>query len=323
MAYVPPHRRQGASPRIGAALRSDRDSCSARAFARVRVVNLARRTDRLRAFDAAARRAGLAWERFEAADGSDAAAVADARFDERWDATKNAARDRHVAPGPRVATSGERGCALSHAELWREAASSEGWTLVVEDDCRFHPRWQEELAAVWPLVPSDASMVYLGFSDRGERAYVDAEERVFRPSYGFQTHCYAIREPAATAFLEALPVAGPVDVWLADNDWFGVHVYVAIKPGGGWRNTGTYLATQAGQVGDADVRQSSRDAAREALRDAAAVDGAVDDAPPTPETSRGDGAVDDAADALRRLDTTERSASDGPRPRGNDRTSPR
>ena len=72
--------------------------------------------------------------------------------------------------------------------------------------------------------------------------------------------CYAIRSAAARRFLDALPVAGPVDVWLADNNWFGAVVYCVIQPGGGWQNTGRWLANQETKPGEADVRQSSRDA---------------------------------------------------------------
>ena len=224
-------------------------------------INLARRSDRLRKYEASARRTGLRWTRFEAIDG---AAVGNGDdFDPLWDATRNAEWDRHVAPGLRRATAGERGCALSHVALWRKAVETEGWLLITEDDCRFDKRWTPGSPAyLWRNhVPSDAELVYLGFSDRGEREYVAGTgDQVFRPEYGFCTHCYAIRGAAARKFLDALPVAGPVDVWLADNNWFGAQVYCVIQPGGGWQNTGRWLANQETKPGEADVRQSSRDA---------------------------------------------------------------
>lgn len=67
--------------------------------------------------------------------------------------------------------------------------------MITEDDCRFDKRWSPgPLAYLWrEHVPSDAKLVYLGFSDRGDREYVTGtEDRVFRPAYGFCTHCYAI-----------------------------------------------------------------------------------------------------------------------------------
>ena len=253
-AYVPPHRRK-----VAAAAGSAGAAASSR-FAAIVVVNLRRRPDRLERFAASASRAlGAPWSRFDAVDGASAAAIGDADFCDAWDATRNAAHDRGVAPGWRTATAGERGCALSHVALWRGAAArpDRDWTLVCEDDCRFDGAWRAELARRWPTVPDDAELVYLGFSDRGDRTAV--ADGVFAPAYGFATHCYAIRAPAARRFLGALPVAGPVDVWLADGGWHGAPTYGVVVPGRGWRGTGAWLATQDSKPGDADVRQSSRD----------------------------------------------------------------
>jgi GR25 family glycosyltransferase involved in LPS biosynthesis len=55
-------------------------------------------------------------------------------------------------------------------------------------------------------------IAYLGFSDRGAReAVAGSGGRVFAPTYGFATHCYALKPAAARRLLAALPVAGPVD----------------------------------------------------------------------------------------------------------------
>ena len=279
-AYIPPHRRaaaqrqdtqgqstsrstaagQSAAQGHNTAAKSNNNNAYSDFFDECYCINLARRSDRLRKYEASARRTGLRWTRFEAIDG---AAVGNGDdFDPLWDATRNAEWDRHVAPGLRRATAGERGCALSHVALWRKAVETEGWLLITEDDCRFDKRWTPGSPAyLWRThVPSDAELVYLGFSDRGEREYVAGSEEVFRPTYGFCTHCYAIRGAAARKFLDALPVAGPVDVWLADNNWFGAQVYCVIQPGGGWQNTGRWLANQETKPGEADVKQSSRDA---------------------------------------------------------------
>ena len=288
-AYIPPHRRRAAAAQRqdnkdtqstaqgtaagqsaaqsqstaqghNTAAKSNHNNAYSDFFDECYCINLARRSDRLRKYEASAKRTGLRWTRFEAIDG---AAVGNGDdFDPLWDATRNAEWDRHVAPGLRRATAGERGCALSHVALWRKAVETEGWLLITEDDCRFDKRWTPGSPAyLWRNhVPSDAELVYLGFSDRGEREYVAGSEEVFRPTYGFCTHCYAIRKGAARRFLDALPVAGPVDVWLADNNWFGAQVYCVIQPGGGWQNTGRWLANQETKPGEADVRQSSRDA---------------------------------------------------------------
>ena len=242
-AYVPPHRRRtekaaaaaatgwapDAGPAAAAAQRSCRSGGAGRGAATrfipqprptsaaadiftggAVVVNLKRRRDRMERFASTARHAlsGCEWSRFEAKDGATSEALADANFEARWDASRNAAYDRHCAPGPRRATNGERGCALSHVELWRRASALEeaSWLLVCEDDCRFDANFDRELRRVWPLVPQDAELVYLGFSDRGPRAYdAGSENRVFTPAYGFATHCYAIRSSAASKFLGGAP----------------------------------------------------------------------------------------------------------------------
>ena len=268
-AYVPPHRRRAAGAAAARETapppRRSGPSAAREIFTGgVVVVNLKRRPDRLEKFAASAARAlgDVEWSRFEAVDGASPEVAGDDAFAERWDATRNADYDRHCAPGPRRATAGERGCALSHVELWRRAAALRdpaAWTLVCEDDCRFERGFDAELRKRWPLVPGDADVVYLGFSDRGARAYVDGSgESVFEPTYGFATHCYALRPSAAKRFLDALPVAGPLDVWLADRRWLDARVYCVVVPGRGWRGTGAWLATQDQKPGDADVEQSSK-----------------------------------------------------------------
>ena len=119
------------------------------------------------------------------------------------------------------------------------------------------------------MLPDNWDLFYLGFSDRGERRDSvsgravavgcqeegieevgdDANEedlivQIFRPTYGFHTHAYAIRQSAAEKFLQRLPVVGPIDVWLADNQWFGLNVYCAIIANEGWKNTGAPLVGQ-------------------------------------------------------------------------------
>ncbi|VEU44811.1 unnamed protein product [Pseudo-nitzschia multistriata] len=115
-------------------------------------------------------------------------------------------------------------------------------------------------------LPTDSwDVFYLGFSDRGERRDVlrsgapqrreagagwqgageeDIVVELFRPTYGFHTHCYAITQAAAQRLLQNLPIVGPVDVWLADNEWFGLDVYCAVVANEGWKGTGSPLVGQ-------------------------------------------------------------------------------
>ena len=50
---------------------------------------------------------------------------------------------------------------------------------------------------------------------------------IFKPQYGFYTHAYIITSNGAQKLLQCLPITAPLDVWLADNSWFGLNVYVA------------------------------------------------------------------------------------------------
>lgn len=111
------------------------------------------------------------------------------------------------------------------------------------------------------ILPGDWDIFYLGFSDRGERKdvrsgrtagnYEEGEEeeddlvvQIFKPTYGFHTHAYVINQSAASRLLQNLPVVGPIDVWLADHQWFGLNVYCAIVANEGWKNTGAPLVGQ-------------------------------------------------------------------------------
>jgi hypothetical protein len=52
---------------------------------------------------------------------------------------------------------------------------------------------------------------------------------------------YAIRKETAAILVEHLPICGPIDVWLADNQWFSQPVYCAVIEGEGWKlDDGTY-----------------------------------------------------------------------------------
>jgi GR25 family glycosyltransferase involved in LPS biosynthesis len=213
-----------------------------------------------------------------------------------WDATKNAQYARRVTPGPRRMSAGEIGCALSHVGLWKSlldqqqqphsASSSTNAErmLVLEDDLQFtsyqgRPRFLLALDKALALLPDDWGILYLGFSSRGPRARVNAVEEaaasssssnpfdppveLYQPTYGFHTHAYLLTTAAAARLVEALPVVGPLDVWLADNEWFGIPTYCSVIPNEGWYNEreqvyeGANLVSQQKQRLSSDVSQSA------------------------------------------------------------------
>lgn len=122
-------------------------------------------------------------------------------------------------------------------------------------------RFLKAFRIAYDTMPNDWDIFYLGLSDRGERKDVisgrtagtswkdhdkdgDLLVQIFRPTYGFHTHAYAIRQSAASKLLQNLPVVGPIDVWLADHQWFDLNVYCAMVANEGWKNQGSPLVGQ-------------------------------------------------------------------------------
>ena len=111
--------------------------------------------------------------------------------------------------------------------------------------------------------------MYLGFSARGPRHYInDVDEvvedpvhdppiRLYQPTYGFHTHAYMITKSAAEKLLQALPVKGPIDVWLADNHWFDIPTYCSVIANEGWYNETTQEREGANLVGQKKWKLSS------------------------------------------------------------------
>lgn len=229
-------------------------------------INLSSRTDKWMDFKKQARAVSSSFlesiERFDAIDGSHVEHDTD-DVQLKWDSTINAKYSPKEKACIRTMLPGEVGCALSHIALWRKlVASDHGYFLILEDDCSFsktrngRDRFAICFARAWKELPSDWGLFYLGFSDRGERKNVnqcrpvsssrpademDPQVQVFAPEYGYHTHAYMITKAAAQTMLENLPVSGPIDVWMADHQWFGVKAYSAVIANEGWkRDDGTY-----------------------------------------------------------------------------------
>ena len=238
----------------------------------VSLINLKRRTDRLEAFLEDAPKAlgdGVAVDVVEAFDGFQlhrGGSFLSGMFEPLWDASNLAEREPSVEPGCRFASFGEQGCALSHASIWRRIAprgTKDSWHLVCEDDVKLHPRFAFQIARLWPrLWHARCDVVYLGFHDYGQRRYAEGTGNCcFRPEYTLGMHCYALRNTAAAKLAGHLPVVGPVDAWLADNQWFGLDVFCLVVPGEGVGGAGGKLASHRtqGRVARGDVDHSSDD----------------------------------------------------------------
>jgi GR25 family glycosyltransferase involved in LPS biosynthesis len=302
-AYVPPHRRsketqtkKGVTADPTNNTQSTQDaSVFLAAFTRVCCINLPQRNDRWNDLisglssllaNSPASKFVAKVERCEAINGvqvleqKEDGILLDDMPELEWNATQNAVYDKHISlPMIKMMTPGEVGCAMSHVALWRQLANDTdpaATMLILEDDAVFYhgkggrrhsggEQYLKAFASFWKGLPSDWDIVYLGFSDRGERIPVDStfssqsvEINLFRPTYGFHTHAYALTQSAAAKLLSHLPVTGPLDVWLADNIWFGLGVYCGVVANEGWQGTGAYLVTQNRKGKDSNIIQSGR-----------------------------------------------------------------
>lgn len=118
--------------------------------------------------------------------------------------------------------------ARSHVEAWKAvAAGSEEHVLILEDDVWFRPGAAASIERAWCEASTrendrGRTMLYLSYEDAGgtcERADVGAT--LFRPVRGLWFLCgYVLSRGGAQALLRAMPVVGPVDMWINRQfDW--------------------------------------------------------------------------------------------------------
>ena len=230
-------------------------------------INLATRTDRRAAIEAALSTVQLRAERLDALCGP---AVPSSIVAFSWDTTLNAKFDRNCKVDASLSMSdGERGCAASHVELWRRCAASGAPLLIFEDDLEFAtPRageWARALATAieGSLEPSERNLIlYLG---------AEAQVRVGAPSlrakqaiwgaraastgcelaealWAWQTHAYVIWPTAARLLLGSLPVDAPADVFMSRHYHEGTLCGLVCQPS---------LAEQLDPYQGGDIEHSS------------------------------------------------------------------
>jgi GR25 family glycosyltransferase involved in LPS biosynthesis len=113
--------------------------------------------------------------------------------------------------------------AHSHIEAWKAVSGGrDDYVLVLEDDVWFKPGARAAIDRGWRAAYSRCfatggpRFLYVSYSDAGgtvERR--DACEGVFRPERGLWfLSGYVISRKGAAALLCAMPVAGPVDLWM-------------------------------------------------------------------------------------------------------------
>jgi GR25 family glycosyltransferase involved in LPS biosynthesis len=113
--------------------------------------------------------------------------------------------------------------ARSHVEAWKSIATgSEDYVLVLEDDVWFTRGAAGAIDRGWRAAlqrRSDSGwprMLYLSYADAGgSAARLDVCDNLFRPARGLWfLSGYVLSRDGAAALLRAMPVVGPVDMWV-------------------------------------------------------------------------------------------------------------
>ena len=112
-------------------------------------------------------------------------------------------------------TPGERGCAASHVLAWRRCVEKGAPLMVLEDDAKPMPRFDERLVeALKDLSEEEPSLLYMGYCKAAPwRRRVSA--RVAEAEYLWTTVGYIVWPAGAAVLLENLPVNQPVDNYMA------------------------------------------------------------------------------------------------------------
>lgn len=113
--------------------------------------------------------------------------------------------------------------ARSHVEAWKAIATgTDDYVLVLEDDVWFTPGAPAAIDRGWRAALSRCALeggpklLYLSYSDAGgTAARVDACDSLFRAVRGlWLLSGYVLSREGAAALLRAMPVVGPVDLWM-------------------------------------------------------------------------------------------------------------
>jgi GR25 family glycosyltransferase involved in LPS biosynthesis len=191
------------------------------------VINLDRRTDRFASCEERLRQVcpKLRFSRFRASDGHTDVISAD-EVVHKWHTGRNIVYQKQRAirkdwndldsyqEKELTLSAGERGCAQSHIRAWKASVEKEAPLLVLEDDAAPTAQFREILQHVLPTIPSDAHVLYLGYSQAAEwRRRVS--EYLVESEYVWTTVAYIIWPAGARTLLDMLPVDQPVDNFMA------------------------------------------------------------------------------------------------------------
>ena len=129
-------------------------------------------------------------------------------------------------------TKQEAAIALSHIDVWKSIATSQTpFTLVLEDDVYFTRGSARGISRTWNHInKQDLDLLYLSFLETGTGHRNARKRPARRPDTGlWHASGYVLSAAGARKLLAALPVVGPVDLWL-NMQFDALHVFVADHP---------------------------------------------------------------------------------------------
>lgn len=129
-------------------------------------------------------------------------------------------------------TKPEIAIALSHIDVWKTiAASQTPFTLILEDDVYFTRGSARGISRTWNHINTqELDLLYLSFHETGTGHRNAKKPPARRPDTGlWHASGYVLSAAGARKLLAALPVTGPVDLWL-NMQFNALHVFVSDHP---------------------------------------------------------------------------------------------
>lgn len=122
---------------------------------------------------------------------------------------------------------------LKAAQLALQTHKKGGLTMVLEDDAKFVPDFNYRFWQFMNNAPDDWDSLMLGYCHSGIRPYTGTEHNPMPPFVGrarfyFGLHCYIIREPMLSAWLEALQHADAPADWVFSSLMCCFKVYIPL-----------------------------------------------------------------------------------------------
>lgn len=132
----------------------------------------------------------------------------------------------HVTSSPYPQTNGALGCFASHRRVYQmvleDAVKFPSWTLVLEDDMRFHPMLTNDIMKMYLAnVPPDAQHLKFGYLKKDSVTYSRANKYWWNLSQksAYSTIAYAIRSDVLPNILAARDLSVSIDCLMMDHTY--------------------------------------------------------------------------------------------------------